>query len=91
MNRQKNLFFACSYGFTKIKAWSKIVWMCMDKTSCDQSGHGTGKLNASQKSKDGITWFFACCYKFKKVKSWFSDFWVGLVKNGHGLLVYETL
>ena len=41
----------------------------MVKTSCDQSDHGAWKLNASQKSTDGITLFFACWYKFRKVKS----------------------
>ena len=26
-----------------------------------------------------------------KAKSWFNYFWVDVVKNGHGLLVHETL
>ena len=40
---------------------------------------------------EGMDWFFAYWYKFREVKSYFNDFRVGAVKNGHGLLVYETL
>ena len=28
---------------------------------------------------------------FRKGKSCFNDFWVGMVKNGHGYLIHETL
>ena len=35
--------------------------------------------------------FFACWNKIRKAKSYFTDFWVGLVSNGRGHLVYETL
>ena len=47
-------------------------------------------LNISQEWTDGRNWFSVFCYKFRKSKSWFNDFWVGVVKNGHGLLVHET-
>ena len=63
----------------------------MVKNGCGQSDHVTLKLTVSQKLEDGINWFFACWYKFGKAKSWFNDFGVGVVKNGHGLLVHETL
>ena len=38
-----------------------------------------------------INWCFACWCKFSKVKSYFNDLWVGIVKNGHYHLLYETL
>ena len=63
----------------------------MVKNGCAQSGRGTLKFTVSQIWADGINWFFACWYKFRKAKSWFIDFWVGMVKNGDGLLVHETL
>ena len=56
------------------------------KNGCGQSGHGTLKLAVFS-----MLFFFACCCKFRKGKSWFNDFWVGLVKDGIGLLVHETL
>ena len=48
-------------------------------------------LTISQKGINGINCFFACWYKFRKAKSWFNDFWVAMIRNGHGLLVYDTL
>ena len=63
----------------------------MVKNDCGQSGHETLKFTVSQKWTDGINWFFECCYILRKAKSWFNNLWVGMVKNGHGLLVYETL
>ena len=60
-------------------AWSRIVW------SLDSKIDFISKLNK------GINWFFACWYKFRKAKNWFNHFWVGLLKNGSGLLVHETL
>ena len=75
-------FSVCWYKFTKIKIWWKFFL----------GGHGQKwelpvwswnlKLTVSQKLIDGVKWFFAC---------WYYDFWVDLIKNGHGLLVYETL
>ena len=38
-----------------------------------------------------MNWFFACRCKFRKSWSYFADFWLGMVKNGHGYLVHETL
>ena len=35
--------------------------------------------------------FFACWCKFKKAKSYFNDSRMGMVKNGLGHLVHETL
>ena len=49
--------------------------------------HITLKLAVSQYKIDEIYWFFGCWYKFRKAKSYFNEFWVGMVKNGHGLLV----
>ena len=63
----------------------------MARNGCGQSGHGTLKLAVSQEWIDAMNWFLACWWKFKEVKSYSNDFWVGLVKNGHGHLVHETL
>ena len=60
------------------------------KNGCGQSSHGTPKLTVSQEKIDGMNWFFACSYKFRKAKSYLNDFRMGMVKNGHGHLVYET-
>ena len=38
-----------------------------------------------------MNWFFVCWCKFKNTKSYFNDFLVGLVKNGYGHLVHDTL
>ena len=50
-----------------------------------------GKLAVSQEWINGMNWFFGWWCKFKKVKSYFNDFLVGLVRNGHGHLVHDTL
>ena len=34
---------------------------------------------------------FACWYKVRKAKTYFNNYWMGMVKNGQGLLDYETL
>ena len=46
------------------------------------------KLTVSQKWTDGINWFLLAGTNHE---SWFNNFWLGMVKNGHGLLVHETL
>ena len=61
------------------------------KNGCGQCGHGTLKLTVFREGEGGINWFFSCLCKFRKAKSYFSDFWVGVVKNGYGHLVHETL
>ena len=81
-----NWLLACWYRFTKIKSWSKLIgWACskMGVNGCDQT--------LSHKWTDRVNWLFACHYRFRKAKSWFNDFWVGVVKNGSGLFIYETL
>ena len=55
------------------------------------SDSGILKLTVSQKRADGINWFLACFYKFRSAKSWFIDFRVAKFRNGHDLLVHETL
>ena len=65
--------------------------MGLVRNGCGQSGHRTLKLTVSQEWIDAMNWFLACWCKFKKAKIYFNDFWVGLVKNGHGHLVHETL
>ena len=55
------------------------------------SDSGILKLTVSQKWTDGINWFFACLYKFRNAKSWFNDVWVVKVRNGHDLLVHDTI
>ena len=67
--------FLCGHG----QKWVWPVW------SPDST------LTVYQKLTDGINWFFACWYKSRKAKIWFNDFWMGMVKNGHDLLVQETL
>ena len=37
-----------------------------------------------------MNWYFACWYKFTS-QSYFNNFWVGMVRNGRGHLVHETL
>ena len=44
--------------FITVKSWSKIYWVGKVKNGCDQFGHGTLKLTASQNWSDEITWFF---------------------------------
>ena len=66
------------YDFLHVDTWSQKL-----KNACGQSGHGT------QKWTDRIKSVFSCW--FRKATSWFSYFWVGVVKNGHGFLVCETL
>ena len=56
----------------------------MVKNGCGQSGHES-KMNRWHKV------IFSCWYEFRKAKGWFSYFSVGVVKNDHGFLVYETL
>ena len=46
------------------------------------------KFKADQKF---MGWAWSKMDVTKKAKSWFSDFWGGLVKDGSGLLVHETL
>ena len=67
--------------------------MGMVKNGCGQFGDGAVKLTISQKWRDGINWFFlhAGTNSEKLNSSWFNDFWMGMVKNGHSLLVHETL
>ena len=60
----------------------------MDKNGCGYFGRMNLKLTIFKKGADVINCFFACWYSFRQ--SLF-DFWVGVVENGHGLLVYETL
>ena len=64
----------------------------------NRGGHGQkwtwpGKSQDSeiQEWVDGRNWYFACRCKYRKTKSYFKDFWVGIVRNGHGHLVHETL
>ena len=63
----------------------------MVRNECNQSGHGTLKLNVSQDWIDEMNWYFACWWKSGKAKSYFNDFWVDVVKNRHGHLVQELL
>ena len=73
----------------KLKADPKIFGVCMFKNECGQLGHGTPKLTVSQKWTDRINWFFACWYKVSKID--YIIFWVRVVKNGHVILVHETV
>ena len=63
----------------------------MVKNGYGQSDHGTLKLTVFQKWTDKITDFLHAGRNSKKTKSWFNDFWVGVVKNGQGMLVHETI
>ena len=63
----------------------------MVKNGCGQSDVWTLKLTVSEKWTGKIKRFFSCWHKFRKAKSWFNDLWVGVVKNGYGFLVHETL
>ena len=63
----------------------------MVRNECNQSGHGSLKLNVSQDWIDEMNWYFACWWKSGKAKSYFNDFWVDVVKNRHGHLVQELL
>ena len=45
----------------------------------------------SEEWTDGLHWFFACWYRFTKIKSWSKIYWVGMVENGCGKSVHETL
>ena len=63
----------------------------MVRNGCGQSGYRTLKLTVSQEWIDGMNWIFVCWCKFRKAKSCIIDFWVGMVENGHGHLVHETL
>ena len=56
-----------------------------------QFGNRTLKLIVSEKWTDEQTDSFCMLGQIKEAKCWFNDFWVGMVKNGHGLLVPETL
>ena len=38
-----------------------------------------------------LTDFLHTGTNIRKGKIWFNSFWLGLVKNGYGLLVHETL
>ena len=42
-------------------------------------------------NNDKLAWFFACWYKFRKIKDHFNNFSLIMIKNGCGLLDYETL
>ena len=75
----------------QIKRWLKILGVGMIKNGCGQSCDGTLKLMVSEECTDGINWFFLCWYKFRQAKSSFNDSWVGVVKNGSGILLHETL
>ena len=68
-----------------------MFWVGVVKNGCGESGYRTLKLTVSQECTDRVTKFFKCWYKFRKAKSCFNDFWVGMVKNGHDLLVQETI
>ena len=61
----------------------------LGKKLVEQSSRGTLKL--PQEWIDGMNWFFAYWCNFRKAKSYPNDFWVGLVRNGHGHVVHETL
>ena len=90
-NRWNKLILCMLIQIHKIKCWSNIFWVGMVKNGCGQSGHGNLKLTVPQKWTNGINWFFSSWYKFRRAKSWFNDFGVDAVKNGHGLLILETL
>ena len=67
---------------TKIKAYQKCFGLAR---SWDSEIDCIAKVNRWNKV------IFSCWYEFRKAKSRFNDFWVGVVKNGHGGLVDETL
>ena len=90
MNRWNHWFFACWYRFTKIKCWLEFFGWAWSEIGMTVWSWAL-KLTVSQQWADGINWIFACWYKFKKAIKRFNDFWVGMVKNCHRLLVYETL
>ena len=73
------------------KSCLKIFGVVMIKYGCGYPGDDILKLTLSQKWTDAINWFFVSWYKFRKTKSWFYVCGVGMVKNGHNLLVHEPL
>ena len=87
------------------KSWDGTLRLTLSEGSKywhDQSGFWTLKLNkkswdgtlrltVSEEWTDRINWLFVCGYKFWKAKIWLNDIWMGMVKNGHDLLVCETL
>ena len=62
----------------------------MIKNRYDQSGL-VSKIDDISKLNRWNELIFSCQCKFRKTKSYVADFWVGMVKNGRGHLVYETL
>ena len=68
----------------------KKISMGVARNGFDQSGHGALNLAVSQELIDGVNGFFAWS-KFRTAKSDFNGFWIGLVKNGCGNLVHESL
>ena len=60
-----------------VKNWS--VWSWDSKIDCISRVNSWNEL------------IFSCWCKFRKAKSYFNEFWVGVIKNGLGHLVCETL
>ena len=74
----------------KLKSQSKTFWAGIFKNVCGQFGHGTLKLTISEKK----TWNKLIFYMLVQIQEnlkLLNDFWMCMVKNGHGLLVLETL
>ena len=67
---------------TNLHRLEKWMWSAWSQTQ---------KLIVSQNFIEGMSQFFVYCCKLRKAKSYFSSFWVGMVKNGHGNLIHETL
>ena len=61
------------------------------QNGCGQSGHGTLKLAISRMNWWKELIFLQGGANSGKQKVISNDFWVGLVKNGHGHSVHETL
>ena len=84
-------FFACWYKVTRIKSWSKIFWLGMVKSECDQSSLLTLKMTVSEELTDRMNWFFACWFKLMQIKRWLKFLGVGMIKNGCGQSGDRTL
>ena len=62
----------------------------MIKNGCGQSGHGTLKLTMS--NMNGWNKLIFCMLvEIQESLKLINYFWVGMVRNGCGLLVHETL
>ena len=88
-----SLFFCMLIKIPKNEKLVESFWLGMVKIGCGQSGLRTLELTLFQKWTDKVSCFFAS-RKLHKLKGDSNFFWegeVGVVINGHGLLIHETL